>query len=388
MRSSLREERLDNGVILLVDPYPSALAAVVIGIGVGPLYEPEDRSGYSHLLEHMLFNVPEFDVDRAVEALGGETNAYTHRSSVVLTFQSLADGLGGLIEVAVRVISNRRYEEARFENERRVVLSELRMSRENPSERIGDLGLRALFGDGVWGRPIGGSPEIVSAATLEELLEFKERWMTPDNMVVALAGNVGEADVAKARAEFSKLEGTAPPRRVPEMTRGPLLAKEVNREVDGAYYSFAAKVSLDDAYYRLNAAAFHLASGTKSLLFDSLRNKGLAYSYYVDFDSVGRDGFLQIVVESASDLEAVRSVVKGLLSRAWTPPTYRLRYFAYEWNKSMEVPLNRAYAYVEAKMRGLDPFSIEASVERAIAEGLSALPQAVEYSAEAFILPE
>jgi hypothetical protein len=137
----------------------------------------------------------------------------------------------------------------------------------------------------------------------------------------------------------------------------------------------------------LNAAAFHLASGTKSLLFDSLRSKGLAYSYYVDFDSAGRDGFLQVVVESASDLEAVRSVVRDLLSRAWTPPSYRLRYFAYEWNKNMEVPLNRAYAYVEVKMRGLDPFSID-RVEKAVAEGLSALPQAVEYSAEAFILPE
>ncbi|MFP3200546.1 MAG: pitrilysin family protein [Thermoproteus sp.] len=387
MRGRLREERLDNGAVLLVDPYPSALAAVVVGIGIGPLYEPDDRSGYSHLLEHMLFNVPDLDVDRAVESLGGETNAYTHRSAVVLAFQSLADGLDGLIEVVVRTIANRRYEEARFENEKRVVLSELRMSRENPSERIGDLGLYALFGDGVWGRPIGGSPEVVSAATLEELIDFKERWITPDNMVVALVGNVGEADVAKAKAELSRLEGTAPRRSTPEMTRGPLFAREVNKEVDGAYYSFAAKVSMDDAYYRLNAAAFHLASGTKSLLFDSLRSKGLAYSYYVDFDSAGRDGFLQVVVESASDLEAVRSVVRDLLSRAWTPPSYRLRYFAYEWNKNMEVPLNRAYAYVEVRMRGLDPFSID-RVEKAVAEGLSALPQAVEYSAEALILPE
>lgn len=383
-----REERLDNGVVLLVDPYPSALAAVVVGIGVGPLFEPEDKAGYSHLLEHMLFNVYGFDVDKAVEALGGETNAFTHRSMVVLTFQSLAEGAGGLVEIAARVVSNRKYEEEKFEKEKNVVLSEIRMSRENPSERIGDLGISSLFGDNAWGRPIGGFPEVVSSATLKDLVDFEEMWIAPDNIVVALTGGVSEGDVAKARKEFSRLEGTSPRKSIPEMRRGPLLLRETRDELDGIYYSYAVKVRLEDAYFKLNAAAFHLASGTKSLLFEELRNKGLAYSYYVDFDSADDDGFLQIVIESAHDLEAARAVVRGLLERPWTPPPHRLKYFTYEWSKSMEVPLNRAYAYVEAKMRGLDPSSIRAKIEKAVAEGLSAIPNAVEYSAEAYLTPE
>ncbi|MEZ0248175.1 MAG: pitrilysin family protein [Thermoproteus sp.] len=388
MRGSYREERLDNGVVLIVDSYPSALAAVVVGIGVGPLFEPKDKRGYSHLLEHMLFNVSGFDVDKAVESLGGETNAFTHRSMVVLTFQALAEGLGGLIEITSRILTNRKYEEARFEKEKQVVLSEIRMSKEDPSERIGDLGLKSLFGDSPWGEPIGGLPEVVSAATLRDLVEFEETWIKPDNIVVALTGRVGEAEAAKARAELSKLSGEAPRRVVPEMGRGPLTLKETGRGIDGAYYSYAVRLSLDDAYLRLNAAAFHLASGTKSILFETLRDRGLAYSYYVDFDSAGRDGFLQVVVESTNDLEAAREAVRDVLNRSWTPPPYRLRYFAYEWNKNMEVPLNRAYAYVEAKMRGINPAELEAKVQAAVGEGLAAIPRAASYSAEAYLVPE
>ncbi len=379
---------MDNGVVLVVDPYPSALASVVVGIGVGSLFEPKDRAGYSHLLEHMLFNVPGFDVDEAVELLGGESNAYTHRSMIALTFQSLAEGADGLVEIAAKAVANSRYEEDRFEKEKKVVLSEIRMSEENPSERIGDLGISSLFGDSAWGRPIGGSPEVISAATLKDLVEFKEMWTTPDNLVVALVGGINEGVVRRAEEEFSRLEGVAPRKSVPEMGRGPLLLREVRKEIDGVYYSYAVKASLDDAYFKLNAAAFHLASGTKSLLFEELRNKGLAYSYYVDFDCAGRDGFLQVVVESAHDLEAARSVVRDLLRRPWTPPRHRLKYFAYEWRKGMEAPLNRAYAYVEAYMRGLDPSSMRSKMESAVAEGLSALASAVEYEAEAYLVPE
>lgn len=373
---------------MVVDPYPSALASVVVGIGVGSLFEPEDEAGYSHLLEHMLFYVPGLDVDKAVELLGGESNAFTHRSMVVLTFQSLAEGARGLVEIAAKIVANDEYEEARFEKEKGVVLSEIRMSEENPSERIGDLGMSSLFGDSAWGRPISGSPEVISAATLKELMEFKETWVAPDNLVVALAGGVGEDAVKKAEEEFSRLEGSAPRKAVPEMGRGPLLLKEARKEIDGVYYSYAVRVRLDDAYFRLNAAAFHLASGTKSLLFEELRNRGLAYSYYVDFDCAGRDGFLQVVVESAHDLEAARAVVRDLLRKPWTPPPHRLKYFSYEWRKGMEAPLNRAYAYVEALMRGLDPSSIKDKMEAAVAEGLSALANAVEYDAEAYLTPE
>lgn len=387
MRKSFRAEKLDNGVTLLADVFPSSLAALVVGIRMGPLYEARGEKGYSHLLEHMLFNVEGFDVDAAVERLGGESNAYTHRDVVVLTFQALAESFRGLVDAAVRVLANRRYDEGRFEREKQIVLSEMRMNRESPSERIGDLGLRALFGDGDWGIPIDGLPEVISATALRDLLEFKERWIKPDNIIVAVAGGIGEGELEGAGRAFSELEGRGARGDPPPMTRGPGRVEEFDESVDGAYYSYAVKIKAENAYMRLNAAAFHLASGTKSLLFNELRNRGLAYSYYVDFDASGPDGFLQVVVESANDLDAVRRTVKELVQKPREAPEYRLKYFQYEWNKNMEKPLNRAYAYVEAYNKGLDPSRLEEDVRAAVAEGLTALSRAVEYEAEAVIRP-
>lgn len=62
---------LDNGVVIVADPFASPLAAVVVAVGVGSLYEDGDKRGITHLLEHVMFRVPGFDVDEAVESLGG-----------------------------------------------------------------------------------------------------------------------------------------------------------------------------------------------------------------------------------------------------------------------------------------------------------------------------
>ncbi|CCC82638.1 M16 family metallopeptidase [Thermoproteus tenax] len=384
-RGSLAVERLDNGVLVVIDRYASSLASLVVGIGVGPLFEESDEKGYSHLMEHMLFNVSGFDVDRAVESLGAETNAYTHRLQVVLTFQSLAESAGGLAEIAARMLTNRRYDEDRFEKEKRVVLSEIRMSKEDPSERIGDLGLLSLFGETDWGLPIDGDPHVISTAELRDLEEFMEKWIAPNNIIVAAAGGFSLEEVERVKAEFSKLSSPSQHKTVPPMGRGKLFAEEVRDDIDGVYYSYAAKLTLDNAYIRLSAAAFHLASGTKSILFDELRNRGLAYSYYVDFDAVGGDGFIQIVVESAHELEAVREVVRRILRTKWVPPQHRLKYFEYEWRKTMEIPLNRAYAYVEAIARGIEPESLGQVMSKAVQEGLARIPDAVEYEAEAVL---
>nr|KJR74013.1 MAG: peptidase M16 [Thermoproteus sp. AZ2] len=387
MRGSFKSEVLDNGVLLLVDTYPSSLASIAIGIRVGPLYEREEERGYSHLLEHAMFNVPGFDVDRAVESLGGETNAYTHRDLVVLTFQALAESFEGLAEAALRVLTNRSYEEDRFEREKRVVLSEIRTKREDPGERIGDLGLRALFGEGAWGAPIEGYPEVVGAASVRDIVEFEERWIRPNRLIVAATGGVGRSGVERLRAMLSALEGEAPEGDPPPMAKGPGHVEELDESISGIYYSYAVKVTTRQPYLKLNAAAFHLASGTKSLLFRELRERGLAYSYYVDFDSMGDEGFLQVVVESANDLEGVRRVVKRLLHSPEDVPEYRLRYFEYDWNKNMENPLSRAYAYVEAVNKGIDPANLEQLVRGAVAEGVEPLAFSVEYAAEAVLRP-
>lgn len=380
--------RLGNGAVLVVDRFEASTAAVVVAVGVGSLYEEPEKRGVTHLLEHMLFRVPGFDVDEAVESLGGTNNAFTQRDALFIAFEGVSESAAGLAELAYRLYSNGAYAEEDLEKERDAVLSELRQTREDPSERVGELALKALFGDSDWGAPVGGTPETVEGLTLADLVEHKRAWFTPDNTVVVVSGGFGRDAVEKAAELFGKLEGRAPRKKAPAKGRGPRLIEE-RRDVDGVYYAVAVEVAAGGAaaaYPLLYGASFHLEAGTKSILFNLVRSRGVAYSYYVDYDAVGDTAYLAVAVESARSLEeAKRAVEEALKPR--TPPGYRLRFFEYLWRTSWRSPLNRALALAEYVIKGGDPLRLEQAVEDAVKAGTAWLEGRVVQRGEATVTP-
>lgn len=380
---------LDNGVVIVADPFASPLAAVVVAVGVGSLYEDGDKRGITHLLEHVMFRVPGFDVDEAVESLGGSNNAYTQRDAIMITLEGLAASAGGLVELAHRLYVNEKYAEEDVERERAAVLSELRQSRENPSDRVGELAVKALFGDSDWGAPVGGTPETVESIELRDLLEHKRKWFVGGNTLVVLSGGFSEEAMEKAARLFGGLEGGRPQRRTPTWAEGPKRLIE-ERDVDGVYYAKAVRVAVDNAaavYPLLSAASIHLEAGTKSVLFNVVRSTGIAYSYYVDFDVVGDVGYLAVVVESARGLEEVRKAVEDAL-RPRRPPPYRLSFFKYLWESSWRSPVNRAVTLAEFYLKGGRPQEAERVFWSAAVAGTAWLEGRIIDVAEAYLLPE
>ncbi|MEZ0319415.1 MAG: pitrilysin family protein [Pyrobaculum sp.] len=379
---------LPNGVALILDRFSWPTAALAVGVGVGSLYEGRELRGATHLLEHMLFRVPGLDVDAAVESLGGEHNAYTERDMLVLIYEALSESAAELVELAFRMYVNEKFEVGDLERERAAVLSELRQSREDPSSRVGELVLRALFGDSDWGDPVGGVPEVVEALSLKDLAEHKARWFTPDNTVVVLSGGFGDDAAKKAVELFGGLEGRAPPRPKPSAGAGPGLIEEVG-DVEGVYYAKALRLQVDapaSLYAFLHGAAFHLEAGAKSILFHTVRNGGVAYSYYVDYDVAGDVGYLAVAVESARDIDAARKAVADAL-KPREPPPYRLKFYRYTWEKWWRNPVNRATAVAEYFFKGGDPGRMEEVFRKAAERGTSWLPPYVAGEAEAAVVP-
>ncbi len=360
---------LDNGLTIALDRFPHSLASVAFLVGVGSLYEEE--KGLTHLLEHMLFRMPNFDVDAAVEALGGENNAFTYRDALVVVIQSLAESSREAVELAYRIYNNRKFEN--LEKERAVVLSELRQSSEDPAERVGELAVKALFGDSDWGTPVGGLPDVVEGVEMSQLLSHRDKWFTPDNTIVALSGGFGEEAVKRVVELFSRLEGSAPVKKKPSVSTGVSPLVEY-REVDGVYYAYAVQVPVENSaetFVNLAAASFHLADGTKSILFHLLRDYGVSYSYHVDFDVVGDVAYLSIVVESAVGLPEARKVVREAL-KPREPPQYRLNYFRYLWSR--REPSARVLTTLEYLNKGGNPAELDDEIWRAVGGGIREFP--------------
>jgi len=138
------------------------------------------------------------------------------------------------------------------------------------------------------------------------------------------------------------------------------------------------------AYALLHGAAFHLEAGTKSILFNVVRDRGVAYSFYVDFDVVGQVAYLAVVVESARSLGDARAAVAEAL-KPREPPGYRMRFYDYLMSSTLRSPAGRALALAEYMAKGGRPEAMEVELRRAAERGTAWMPPYVVREAEAVV---
>ena len=156
-------------------------------------------AGAAHFLEHLLFkSTPTrtaVDIAQAMDAVGGELNAFTAKEHTCYYAHVLDSDLELAVDLVADVVLNGRCAAEDVELERDVVLEEIAMRDDDPEDALGDMFLAALFGDHPVGRPVIGTAQSVSAMTRTQLHSFHMRRYTPERMVVAVAGNVDHDEV-------------------------------------------------------------------------------------------------------------------------------------------------------------------------------------------------
>src|ERR1700761_7351686 len=197
---SVRRTTLPGGLRVVTEFIPSVHSASVgVWVGVGSRDEGRSVAGAAHFLEHLLFkSTPTrsaVEIAQAVDAVGGELNAFTAREHTCYYAHVLADNLGRGVDLVADVVLPGQCAADDVEVERDVVLEEIAMRDDDPEDTLGDVFLAALFGDHPVGRPVIGTAQSVSAMTRAQLHSFHVRRYTPERMVVAVAGNVDHDEV-------------------------------------------------------------------------------------------------------------------------------------------------------------------------------------------------
>ena len=193
---------LSNGLTWYVkeNREPLNRAQLRLAIRAGSILEEEHEQGLAHYLEHMAFNGTErFSGHEIIEYLesigskfGPDLNAHTSFDETVYKIEIPTDD-PEIIDTAFEILSDWAFaivmDPEEVEQERGVVLEEWR-TRRGAGARIQDLQYPVLFGESRYSErlPIG-LPEVIEAATLEDLQGFYERWYRPDLMAVAIVGD-------------------------------------------------------------------------------------------------------------------------------------------------------------------------------------------------------
>ena len=131
----VRRHTLDNGLDVITIKKDTQIAAINIGVKVGALYENMEEKGISHFIEHTLFKgtIKRSDeqLNEELEALGGEYNAYTDYDATVYTISCLMEEFENAVELLGDMIVNPKFDDDEIEKERGVILSEIRMSKDD-----------------------------------------------------------------------------------------------------------------------------------------------------------------------------------------------------------------------------------------------------------------
>src|ERR1700754_1266691 len=193
--AAVRRTVLPGGLRVVTEFIPSVHSASVgVWVDVGSRDEGPSVAGAAHFLDHLLFkSTPTrtaVDIAQAVDAVGGELNAFTAREHTCYYAHVLDNDVDLAIDLVADVVLRGSCAEEDVALERAVVLEEIAMRDDDPEDTLGDVFLAAMFGAHPVGRPVIGSAASVSAMTRSQLHSFHMRRYTPDRMVVAVAGNV------------------------------------------------------------------------------------------------------------------------------------------------------------------------------------------------------
>ena len=276
---------LPNGVRVVCDPMPGLeTVALSVVAGRGARYEDAGRSGWSHLLEHMVFKGAggrsARDIAEVIEAEGGQINAATGYERTSFQVRMLKGGLDLGAAVLADLILRPTLAEDDLVREKSVVGQEIAEAADTPDDLVFELAQGAAFGDQPLGRPILGTVRSIAAATPEALAQWRAALYAPDKLVVSAAGAVDEAELlAIAGREFGHLPAQGGAQTAFNPFQGGRAPTRRTLEQAHLVALLPAPGAKDDDYFPLRLFAEALGGGMSSRLFQECReNRGLAYS--------------------------------------------------------------------------------------------------------------
>ena len=222
---ALSHFKLANGMDVLVIPDRRApVATHMVWYRNGAADDPPLKSGIAHFLEHLMFKGterhPKGKFSEIVAELGGQENAFTSYDFTAYYQRIPREHLGVMMEFEADRMTGLVLTDDVVAPERDVVLEERRMRTDNdPSAQLNEAVQAALFTHHTYGKPIIGWEHEIQGLNREDAISYYQRFYTPENAILIVAGDVEEAEVRTlAEATYGKISarGDAPQRVRPQ----------------------------------------------------------------------------------------------------------------------------------------------------------------------------
>jgi predicted Zn-dependent peptidase len=299
---------LPSGLRIVTEEVSSVRSvAFSIWANVGSRDESPAVAGASHFLEHLLFKGTStrsaLDISAAVDAVGGEINAFTGKEYTCFYARVIDSDFIIAAEVICDMICDSQVRREDVDSERTVVLEEIAMRDDDPSDLVHDLFAETLYGDTPVGRPILGTVDSITNISRKSVNDYYKRKYLPENLVVAVAGNVRHEHVVERVTELlgdflrstAKPARSRPTKKVRAQGLGEIGLIYRKSEQANILLGFPSIDWNDERRFALSVLTAALGGGMSSRLFQEVREKrGLAYSVYASVQQFAGAGILSL----------------------------------------------------------------------------------------------
>ena len=283
-----RKSVLPNGIRLVTERIPHVRSvAVGVWVDTGSRYEPTEKAGISHFIEHLVFKGTESrtaeEIAKTVDSVGGQMDAFTTKEHTCFYVTVLDEHLPLAADLLADILLHPLFAQDDIEKEKTVVLQEFRMVEDTPDDVIHD-----LFAERVWpthplGRPILGEKKIVTGLNRDTVLtHFREEYC-PSRITIAAAGRLEHDALVELLGR--RLEGL--PHGGPSRREGrPVLQRcveLVEKSLEQVHFVIGGAGLQQDApdRYALFLLNTIVGGSMSSRLFQEVRERqGLVYSIH------------------------------------------------------------------------------------------------------------
>ena len=278
--SPTTQYQLDNGMkVILKENHASPMITSIVCVGAGSKYENEHNNGFSHFLEHLLFDGTatrsRIDINEGIKNYGGYINAFTRKE--MTTFFILMPK--EFIEEGMAIQSDQlfasAFPEEEYIKEQKVVTEEIKMGDDDINYRVEKFHDRVVYGNSPYALPVIGNAEVISSIAKEEVIDYWKSHYIPNNMTLLLIGDFKTKHMKKMiKKYFGRWERKPlPPGMEVSFNFSPANSTEILRfptKVTNINISYRAPHFSNRDYYVFEIIAQMLDAGEASPLYKAL----------------------------------------------------------------------------------------------------------------------
>ena len=299
--------------------------SVAIGIWthVGGRHETERLSGVSHFLEHIVFKGTKKrtsnQIKESIEGVGGSMNAFTSEEYTCFLAKVSHKHFENVFDVLSDMVLNASIAPADVEKERTVIMEEIKMTQDQPSQLVDELLSEIIWPGHSLGRPLAGTLETVGGLSVSDIAGYRDEYYRPNLITVVAAGNVHHEELVRvSEARFSRRSAA------PEKAHGLFkphqqkpAVKLFSKKTEQTHLSLAVHAFPKDHpdEYALDLLSVILGGNMSSRLFNEVREeRGLAYdvgSYVRRYQETGAF-VVSAGVDNKKPREAIEVILKEL----------------------------------------------------------------------------